>query len=80
MSTREISYSQAVREGIAEEMRRDGSVICIGEDVGEPGNVFAVLTGLYDEFGAGRMIDSPISEAGIAGLGVDRADRHTPHR
>ena len=73
MSTREITYSQAVREGITEEMRRDDSVICIGEDVGEPGNVFAVLTGLFDEFGPSRMIDSPISEAGIAGLGVGMA-------
>ena len=73
MSMREISYSQAVREGIAEEMRRDDSVIVIGEDVAAAGNVFAVLTGLLDEFGSKRMIDSPITEAGITGLGVGMA-------
>ena len=70
---REITFGQAIREAIAEEMARDERVFVIGEDVGEAGSVFKVLVGLLDEFGANRVIDSPISEAGIAGLGVGAA-------
>ena len=54
-------------------MRRDARVFIIGEDVAEAGTVFKVLTGMVDEFGTQRIIDSPISEAGIAGLGVGAA-------
>jgi pyruvate dehydrogenase E1 component beta subunit len=68
-----ITYGEAVREAIAEEMRRDPRVFIIGEDVAESGTVFRVLQGLVDEFGKTRVIDSPISEAGIAGLGVGAA-------
>jgi acetoin:2,6-dichlorophenolindophenol oxidoreductase subunit beta len=73
MSTREITFAQAIREALAEEMRRDNRVFIIGEDVAEAGTVFKVLTGMVDEFGPQRVIDSPISEAGIAGLGVGAA-------
>nr|HMN31004.1 alpha-ketoacid dehydrogenase subunit beta [Caldilineaceae bacterium] len=70
---RVISYGEAIREAIAEEMRRDPRVFIIGEDVAETGTVFRVLQGLVNEFGTGRVIDSPISEAGIAGIGVGAA-------
>jgi pyruvate dehydrogenase E1 component beta subunit len=70
---REISFAQAVNEALAEEMRRDQRVFVIGEDVAEAGTPFKVLSGLVQEFGAGRVIDSPISEAGITGIGVGAA-------
>src|SRR5215471_12639735 len=70
---REITLGQAIREALAEEMRRDRRVFIIGEDVAEAGTPFKVLTGLVDEFGPSRVIDSPISEAGITGLGVGAA-------
>ena len=70
---REISLSQAINEALAEEMRRDPTVFLIGEDVAEAGTPFKVLKGLVDEFGAERVIDSPISEAGITGLAVGAA-------
>ncbi|MEW6753882.1 MAG: alpha-ketoacid dehydrogenase subunit beta [Candidatus Latescibacterota bacterium] len=70
---RTITFGQAVREALAEEMRRDPTVFIIGEDVAEAGTVFKVLAGLVDEFGPQRVIDSPISEAGIAGIGVGAA-------
>src|SRR4030095_7942800 len=66
---REISFGQAINEAIAEEMRRDPRVFIIGEDVAEAGTPFKVLSGLVEEFGIERVIDSPISEAGISGLG-----------
>jgi pyruvate dehydrogenase E1 component beta subunit len=70
---RVITFGEAIREAIAEEMRRDIRVFVIGEDVAETGTVFRVLQGLVDEFGPNRIIDSPISEAGITGLGVGAA-------
>ena len=70
---REITYGEAIREAIAEEMRRDERVFVIGEDVAEAGTAFKVLLGLVDEFGPQRVIDSPISEPGITGLGVGAA-------
>lgn len=70
---RELTFAEAIREAIAEEMRRDARVFVIGEDVAEAGTVFKVLKGLVDEFGPERILDSPISEAGIAGLGVGAA-------
>src|SRR5947209_4697268 len=70
---RELTISQAVNEALAEELRRDPTVFLIGEDVAEAGTAFKVLTGLVDEFGPERVIDSPISEAGIVGLGVGAA-------
>ncbi len=71
--TREITFGQAIREALAEEMRRDPKVFIIGEDVAEARTPFKVLAGLVDEFGPARVIDSPISEAGITGLGVGAA-------
>ena len=71
--TRELTLSQAVNEALAEELRRDPSVFVIGEDVAEAGTPFKVLSGLLEEFGPQRIIDSPISEAGIAGLALGAA-------
>ncbi len=70
---REMTLGQAIREALAEEMRRDPRVFIIGEDVAEAGTAFKVLTGLVEEFGPARVLDSPISEAGITGLGVGSA-------
>ena len=72
-AAREITFAQATREAIAEEMRRDERVFIIGEDVAETGTPFRVLAGLVDEFGVERVIDSPISEAGITGICVGAA-------
>src|ERR1700680_121745 len=71
--TRELTFAQAVREALAEEMRRDPTVCIIGEDVAEAGTPFKVLSGLVEEFGAQRVIDTPISEAGFTGGGVGAA-------
>ncbi|MDQ3867067.1 MAG: alpha-ketoacid dehydrogenase subunit beta [Actinomycetota bacterium] len=71
--TREISLAQAVNEALAEELRRDPAVFVIGEDVAEAGTPFKVLSGLVEEFGRERVVDSPISEAGITGLGLGAA-------
>ena len=71
--TREISLAQAVNEALAEELRRDETVFVIGEDVAEAGTPFKVLAGLVDEFGPERILDSPISEAGITGMGLGAA-------
>jgi pyruvate dehydrogenase E1 component beta subunit len=70
---REMTLGQAIREALAEEMRRDPTVFIMGEDVAEAGTPFKVLSGLVEEFGPQRVIDSPISEAGITGLGVGSA-------
>jgi pyruvate dehydrogenase E1 component beta subunit len=68
-----ITFGEAIKEAIAEEMRRDERVFIMGEDVAEAGTPFKVLTGLVDEFGTERVLDTPISEAGFAGLGVGAA-------
>src|SRR5215208_1059178 len=73
METREITFAQAINEALSEEMRRDPAVFIIGEDVAEAGTPFKVLSGLAAEFGTGRVTDSPISEAGISGIGVGAA-------
>src|SRR6266699_1848594 len=69
IGTREITFGQAINEGLAEEMRRDPTVFIVAE----AGTPFKVLSGLANEFGTKRVIDSPISEAGIAGIGVGAA-------
>jgi len=71
--TREITFAEAIREALAEEMRRDPRVCILGEDVAEAGTPFKVLSGLVEEFGTRRVIDTPISEAGFTGLGVGAA-------
>ena len=73
MTERDITFSQAINEALAEEMRRDKSVFIIGEDVAEAGTPFKVLSGLVEEFGTERVIDSPISESGFTGIGVGAA-------
>ena len=70
---REITLSQAVNEAIAEEMRRDEAVVLLGEDVAEAGTPFKVLSGLVEEFGTERVLDTPISEPGFAGIAVGAA-------
>jgi pyruvate dehydrogenase E1 component beta subunit len=70
---RELTFGEAIKEAIAEEMRRDPKVVLMGEDVAEAGTTFKVLTGLVDEFGKDRIIDTPISEAGFTGIGVGAA-------
>src|SRR5437773_3666031 len=69
----DIGFGEAVREAIAEEMRRDPTIVLMGEDVAEAGTTFKVLKGLVEEFGKERIIDTPISEAGFTGLGVGAA-------
>ena len=64
---------EAIRQGIWEEMERDPTVFCIGEDVGVYGGAFKVTDGLLDEFGEGRVIDTPISEAAIVGAACGAA-------
>ncbi|MGB7847240.1 MAG: alpha-ketoacid dehydrogenase subunit beta [Candidatus Acidiferrum sp.] len=73
VAVREITFAQAVREALAEEMRRDQRVCILGEDVAEAGTPFKVLSGLVEEFGTSRVIDTPISEAGFTGVGVGAA-------
>ena len=69
----ELTMAEAVREAIAEEMRRDPRVFVIGEDVAEAGTPFKVLSGLAGEFGVHRVIDTPISEPGFTGIAVGAA-------
>jgi acetoin:2,6-dichlorophenolindophenol oxidoreductase subunit beta len=70
---REISYMEAVREALALEMRQDNNVFLIGEDIGVYGGAFGVTNGMLKEFGPERVIDTPISEAAIAGVSVGAA-------
>jgi pyruvate dehydrogenase E1 component beta subunit len=72
-AAREGTLAQAVREALAEELRRDERVWVIGEDVAEAGTPFKVLSGLVEEFGPERIVDSPISEAGITGIALGSA-------
>src|SRR5512143_2290002 len=69
----ELTFAQAVNSALAEEMRRDPTVFIIGEDVAEAGTPFKVLSGLVEEFGTQRVVDTPISEPGFTGLGVGAA-------
>jgi pyruvate dehydrogenase E1 component beta subunit len=73
VTSRKLTFGQAVREALAEEMRRDPTVFVMGEDVAEAGTVFKVLSGLVEEFGTERVMDTPISEAGFTGIGVGAA-------
>jgi pyruvate dehydrogenase E1 component beta subunit len=73
IAIREMTFAQAIREALAEEMRRDTTVCVMGEDVAEAGTPFKVLSGLVEEFGKERVLDTPISEAGFTGLAVGAA-------
>ncbi len=68
--SRELSYLEAIREALIEEMRRDAKVFVLGEDVGAYGGAFGVTQGLYDEFGESRVLDTPISESAIVGISI----------
>jgi pyruvate dehydrogenase E1 component beta subunit len=68
-----MTFGQAVNAALREELQRDETVFVVGEDVAEAGTPFKVLAGLVEEFGPERVLDSPISEAGITGLGVGAA-------
>ena len=70
---KKLRYIQAVNLALAAEMRRDPSVIVMGEDVGASGGIFKCCEGLFEEFGGDRVIDTPIAEAGYIGLGVGAA-------
>jgi len=70
---REIQFREALREALNEEMRRDPNVLLMGEEVAEYNGAYKVSQGMLDEFGAKRVIDTPISELGFAGIGVGAA-------
>jgi pyruvate dehydrogenase E1 component beta subunit len=72
-SNGELTFGEAIRAALAEEMRRDPRVFIIGEDVAEAGTPFKVLSGLVEEFGPQRVRDTPISEAGFTGIAVGAA-------
>jgi 2-oxoisovalerate dehydrogenase E1 component beta subunit len=67
---REVTYLDAIREALAEEMRRDPRVFVLGEDVGAYGGAFGATNGLYEEFGERRVVDTPISESAIVGISI----------
>jgi len=68
-----MNMVQAINDALRFEMQRDDRVVVLGEDVGKVGGVFRVTAGLYDEFGEGRVIDTPLSEGGIIGTAVGMA-------
>jgi len=70
---REITYAEAIREALRQEMKLDDKVFVFGEDVGAFGGCFGVTAGLYDEFGPDRVMDTPISEAAILGTALGAA-------
>lgn len=69
----DITLVEAIRSGLRDEMDADGSVMVIGEDVGRSGGVFRATDGLYEEFGGDRVVDTPLTETGIAGVAVGLA-------
>ncbi len=70
---RQITYREAIREALQEEMRRDPSIFVLGEDVAEYGGAFKVTAGLLNEFGPTRVMDTPLSESAIVGAAVGAA-------
>ena len=70
---RQITYAEALREALSEEMRADADVFMMGEDIGVYGGAFGVSLGMCDEFGEDRVMDTPISEAGIIGVAAGAA-------
>jgi len=72
---KELTYLEAIREALAEEMRRDPKVFVLGEDVGSYGGAFGATQGLFEEFGEMRVVDTPISESAIVGISIGAALR-----
>ena len=70
---REIQFREALREAMNEEMRRDKSIFLMGEEVAEYNGAYKVSQGMLDEFGSDRVVDTPITELGFAGLGIGAA-------
>ncbi|MFA6689874.1 MAG: alpha-ketoacid dehydrogenase subunit beta [Sphaerochaetaceae bacterium] len=68
-----VTYREAIRAALAEELRRDPNVVLIGEDIGKYGGCFKVTQGLWDEFGADRILETPVSEEGFSGVAVGAA-------
>ncbi len=73
LMARELALRDAIREGMIEEMRRDDTVFLMGEEVAEYNGAYKVSKGMLEEFGARRVIDTPIAELGFAGIGVGAA-------
>jgi pyruvate/2-oxoglutarate/acetoin dehydrogenase E1 component len=71
--TRELTYLQAISEALREEMRRDETVFCLGEDIGAFGGAFKVTDGFIEEFGADRVLDTPLAESAIIGAAIGAA-------
>lgn len=69
----EISYWQAIRDSLDEEMEKDSKIILMGEDIGLQGGIFGATKGLYEKYGAARIIDTPISENSFVGAAVGAA-------
>jgi 2-oxoisovalerate dehydrogenase E1 component beta subunit len=69
----EMTYLQAISDGLREEMRRDENVFCLGEDIGAFGGAFKVTDGFIEEFGADRVLDTPLAENTIIGAAVGAA-------
>lgn len=70
---REIQFREALNEALSEEMRRDENIFLMGEEVAEYNGAYKVSQGMLDEFGARRVVDTPISELGFAGIGIGAA-------
>jgi pyruvate dehydrogenase E1 component beta subunit len=70
---RTIQFREALREAMNEEMRRDSSIILLGEEVAEYNGAYKVSQGMLDEFGAKRIVDTPIAELGFTGIGIGMA-------
>src|SRR5437867_11064828 len=73
--SKELTYLEAIREALVEEMRRDPKVFALGEDDGAYGGASGVTQGLFDEFGEARVLDTPISESAIVGISNGAAMR-----
>jgi pyruvate dehydrogenase E1 component beta subunit len=73
LNSGQVTYRESVAEGIAREMRRDETVVCLGEDIGAAGGVFKTTAGLFEEFGPKRVWDTPISEQAIVGAAMGAA-------
>src|SRR5579871_7041688 len=72
-SPMEMTYLEAIRQGIREEMQRDSDVFLLGEDIGVYGGAFKVTAGMLDEFGARRVMDTPVCESAIVGTAIGAA-------